>query len=37
MPLAFLADEMLQRMLPKHRVRFLGVRDDRVRDEQAIQ
>ena len=32
MPLAFLADELLQRILPKHRVRFLGVRDDRVRE-----
>ena len=32
MPLAFLADEMLQRLLPKHRVRFLGVLDDRVRE-----
>jgi hypothetical protein len=32
MPLAFLADELLQRMLAKHRIRFLGVLDDRVRD-----
>ena len=32
MPLAFQADEMLQRLLPKHRVRFLGVLDTRVRD-----
>jgi hypothetical protein len=32
MPLAFLADEMLQRLLPKHQVRFLGVLDNRVRE-----
>jgi hypothetical protein len=30
--LAFLADELLQRLLPKHRVRFLGLLDDRVRE-----
>jgi hypothetical protein len=32
MPLAFQADELLQRMLAKHRIRFLGILDDRVRD-----
>ncbi|HTO21702.1 MAG TPA: hypothetical protein VMQ10_04425, partial [Spirochaetia bacterium] len=32
MPLAFQADDLLQRMLAKHRIRFLGVLDDRVRD-----
>jgi hypothetical protein len=32
MPLAFLADEMMQRLLPKHRIRFLGVLNARVRD-----
>jgi hypothetical protein len=31
MPLAFMADEMLQRFLPKHRIRFLGVLNERVR------
>jgi hypothetical protein len=32
MPLAFQADEMLQRLLPKHRIHFLGVLNARVRD-----
>ena len=32
MPLAFQADDLLQRMLAKHRIRFLGILDDRVRD-----
>jgi hypothetical protein len=32
MALAFLADEMLQRLLPKHRIRFLGVLNERVRE-----
>ena len=32
MPLAFQADDLLQRMLAKHRIRFLGVLDDRVRE-----
>jgi hypothetical protein len=32
MPLAFRADEMLQRLVPKHRVRFLGVLNEKVRD-----
>ncbi len=32
MALAFLADELLQRLLPKHRVRFLGVLNNRVRE-----
>ncbi len=32
MALAFQADEMLQRILPKHRIRFLGVLNERVRD-----
>ncbi|MEN6449860.1 MAG: hypothetical protein ABFC96_05150 [Thermoguttaceae bacterium] len=31
MPLAFRADEMLQQLAPKHRVKFLLVRDERVR------
>ena len=30
--LAFQADELLQRILAKHRIRFLGVLNDRVRD-----
>jgi hypothetical protein len=32
MPLAFLADEMLQRLIAKHRIRFLGVLNERVRE-----
>jgi hypothetical protein len=32
MPLAFQADEMLQRLLPKQRIHFLGVLNARVRD-----
>jgi hypothetical protein len=32
MPLAFEADEMIQRLLPKHRVSFLGVLNVKVRD-----
>jgi hypothetical protein len=32
MALAFLADELLQRLLAKHRIRFLGVLNERVRE-----
>ncbi|MFI5368567.1 MAG: hypothetical protein ACHQ1F_06105, partial [Spirochaetia bacterium] len=32
MALAFLADELLQRLIPKHRIRFLGVLNERVRE-----
>ncbi|MGA2379862.1 MAG: hypothetical protein ABSG85_11205 [Spirochaetia bacterium] len=32
MDLAFLADELLQRLLAKHRIRFLGVLNERVRE-----
>jgi hypothetical protein len=32
MPLAFRADDLLQRLAPKHRVRFLGVLNEKVRD-----
>jgi hypothetical protein len=32
LPLAFLADEMLQRLFPKHTIRFLGVLNATVRD-----
>jgi hypothetical protein len=32
MPLAFRADDLLQRLVPKHRVRFLGVLNEKVRD-----
>jgi hypothetical protein len=32
MPLAFRADELLQRLVPKHRIRFLGVLNEKVRD-----
>ncbi|MGA2481005.1 MAG: hypothetical protein ABSG63_19855 [Spirochaetia bacterium] len=32
MPLAFRADDLLQRLVPKHRIRFLGVLNAKVRD-----
>jgi hypothetical protein len=32
MALAFLADELLQRLIAKHRIRFLGVLNERVRE-----
>jgi len=32
MTLAFLADELLQRLIAKHRIRFLGVLNERVRE-----
>jgi hypothetical protein len=32
MPLAFQADEMLQELVPKHRIRFLGVLNEKVRE-----
>ena len=32
MPLAFEADELLQELVPKHRIKFLGVRNEKVRD-----
>src|SRR4030042_2427939 len=32
MPLAFQADELLQEIVPKHRIKFLGVLNEKVRD-----
>jgi hypothetical protein len=32
MPLAFRGDELLQKLLPKHKVRFLGVLNEKVRE-----
>lgn len=32
MPLAFQADEMLQELMPKHRIKFLGVLNEKVRE-----